>query len=135
MISAIILVLSIVALVRFAVSQWRAIWIASANQPISESLHLSTGIDTAAIGPRDFGKLISLCDQLTPELRKSSPWLSEVSLYYRFVGVLDNIFGQKLPALSAWAGSEMATCARYVAVSLDQTLALNLDRRLAARAN
>jgi hypothetical protein len=29
----------------------------------------------------------------------------------------------------------MQTCARYVAVVLDQNLAMNLDRRLAAQAN
>jgi hypothetical protein len=34
-----------------------------------------------------------------------------------------------------WAAREMQTCARYVAVVLDQNLAMNLDRRLAARAS
>jgi hypothetical protein len=130
-----ILLFSGFALIRFALSQWRAIWISSANQPVSDSLQLTAGIDAAAIGAEDFGRLMSLCDQLSPELKKSSPWLSEVSLYYRVVARLEQLSNSKIPSISSWASREMQTCARYVAVVLDQNLAMNLDRRLAARAN
>lgn len=135
MISAVILLLSVVALVRFAASQWRALWIASAQQPLSESLHLSTGIDENSITSRDFGKLLSLCDQLSPELRKSSPWLSEVSMYYRLLEKFEQIFGRLFPGKFIWATREMEVCARFVAVALDQNLAMNLDRRMVARFN
>ena len=135
MISAVILVLSVVALARFAASQWRALWMTSAQQPISESLHLSTGIEENAITGRDFGRLLSLCDQLSPGLRKSSPWLSEVSIYYRVLETFDQVFGRLFPNQSSWASNEMQVCARFVAVALDQSLAMNLDRRMAARAN
>jgi hypothetical protein len=135
MLSLCILLFSGFALIRFAVSQWRAIWISSANQPLSDSLQLTAGIDAAAIGPQEFGRLMNLCDQLSPELKKSSPWLKEVSLYYRVIAKLEQISAAKLPSISIWASREMQTCARYVAVVLDQNLAMNLDRRLAARAN
>jgi hypothetical protein len=135
MISAVILLLSVVALVRFAASQWRALWIASAQQPLSQSLHLSTGIDESSITSRDFGKLLSLCDQLSPELRKSSPWLSEVSMYYRLLEKFEQVFGRLFPGKFAWATREMEVCARFVAVALDQNLAMNLDRRMVARFN
>lgn len=135
MLSLCILVLSGVALVRFAVSQWRAIWISSASQPLSDSLQLTTGIDAAAIGARDFSRLMSLCEELTPELKASSPWISEVSLYYRAIARLEQISKAKIPSLATWAAHEMQICARYVAVVLDQNLAMNLDRQLAARAN
>jgi len=135
MLSLCILLFSGFALIRFAVSQWRAIWISSANQPLSDSLQLTAGIDVAAISPQDFGRLLSLCDQLSPELKESSPWLNEVSLYYRAIAKLEQISAAKLPIISTWASREMQTCARYVAVVLDQNLAMNLDRRLAARAS
>jgi hypothetical protein len=135
MLSLCILLFSGFALIRFAVSQWRAIWISSASQPLSESLQLAAGIDAAAIGARDFGRLMNLCDQLSPDLKKSSPWLSEVSLYYRVVARLEQFSNSKIPSISTWASREMETCARYVAVVLDQNLAMNLDRRLAARAS
>ena len=135
MVSLCILVLSGLALVRFAVSQWRAIWISSANQPVSDSLQFTAGIDAEAIGAWDFGRLMNLCDQLSPELKHSSPWLNEVSVYYRAIAKVEQVSKAKIPSISKWAAREMQTCARYVAVVLDQSLAMNLDRRLAARAN
>ena len=135
MLSLFILLFSGFALMRFALSQWRAIWISSANQPLSDSLQLSAGIDAAAIGAGDFGRLMNLCDQMSPELKKSTPWLKEVSLYYRAIAKLEQIIGAKMPSLSAWAIQEMQICTRYVAVVLDQNLSMNLDRRLAAQPN
>lgn len=131
-----ILTVSSIALVRFAVSQWRAIWIASASQPLSDALQLAAaGIDPAAIAAGDFTRLLNLCEQLSPELKSSTPWLGEVSLYYRAMATVKKACGPKLPRIAIWAAHEMQTCARYVAVVLDQNLAMNLDRRLAARAS
>jgi hypothetical protein len=135
MLSLFILVFSGCALIRFGVSQWRAIWISSANQPVSDSLHLAAGIDTEAIAAGDFGRLMDLCEQLSPELKKSSPWLSELSIYYRVVTKLQQLCDTKIPALAAWASREMETCSRYVAVVLDQNLAMSLDRQFATRTN
>ena len=135
MLSLFILLFSGFALIRFAVSQWRAIWISSANQPLSDSLQLTAGIDAAAIGADDFGRLMNLCDELSPDLKKSSPWLSEVSTYYRAIAKLQQVSKSMLPGIANWASREMQTCARYVAVVLDQNLAMNLDRRLATQTN
>jgi hypothetical protein len=135
MLSLFILLFSGFALIRFAVSQWRAIWISSANQPLSDSLRLTAGIDAAAITGEDFGRLMNLCDQLSPELKKSTPWLSEVSTYYRAIARLQQVSKTTVPSLANWAACEMQSCARYVAVVLDQNLAMNLDRRLANQSN
>lgn|SRR3954471_20001170 len=131
MVSLFILAFSVLALVRFALSQWRAIWIAAASQPLSESLRLVAGIEEASIGAQEFGTLLDLCDQLSPELKKKSPWLREVSIYYRGVARLQEFCKANLPSISAWAEREMMVCSRYVAVVLDQNLAMNMDRRLA----
>ncbi len=135
MLSVFILLFSGFALIRFAVSQWRAIWISSANQPLSDSLQLTAGIDAAAIRADDFGRLMNLCDQLSPDLKKSSPWLSEVSTYYRAIARVRQLSKSSLPSIANWASSEMQICARYVAVVLDQNLAMNMDRRLATQTN
>jgi len=135
MISLFILVFAVSALVRFGISQWRAIWISTANQPLSESLRLTAGIDAASIGAGDFGSLLDLCNELSPELRKTSPWLKEVSLYYRSVAALERAFRTQFPSFSKWAKGEMQICSRYVAVALDQSIAMNLDRQFAARAS
>lgn len=135
MVSLFILVFACFALGRFAVSQWRAIWISTANQPLSDSLRMTTGIDSETIGARDFGSLLALCDNLSPDLKKKSPWLKEVSIYYHAVAKLEQVFQVKLPSIAAWASREMQTCSRYVAVALDQSLSMSFDRRLASRAN
>src|SRR2546423_6579451 len=126
-----ILVFSVFALIRFGVSQWRAIWITAAEQPLSPSFQLTAGLEQATIGPQDFGTLIDLCDQLSPELKSKSPWLKEVSTYYGAIARLQQICKSKLPGIAAWAEGEMKVCSRYVAVVLDQSLAMNMDRRLA----
>ena len=133
MVSILILVFAAFALVKFGISQWRAIWITTANQPLSDSLQVAAGIDGAAIGAGDFGTLLHLCNELSPDLK--SPWLREVSVYYRLAEKLEHAFRVKLPAISAWAKGEMQICSRYVAVVLDQNLSMNMDRQFATRSN
>lgn len=128
MIPIFILGFSLVALVRFGIAQWRLILLSAADYQLSESLQFSTGIDAAAIGPQDFGKLKGFCDGLSPEMKKTSSWLKEVSAYYSMIALVE-----KLPSVSTWANREMQLCSRYAAVALDQNLAMNLDRRLAGR--
>jgi hypothetical protein len=135
MVSLFILVLSVAALVRFGISQWRAIWMSTANQPLSDSLQLAAGIDGATIGAGDFGTLLHLCNELSPDLKKISPWLREVSFYYRAMTKFEQLFRVQLPSIAAWAKGEMQICSRYAAVVLDQSLAMNVDRQLAARAS
>ncbi|HLZ52244.1 MAG TPA: hypothetical protein VKP61_15965 [Candidatus Acidoferrum sp.] len=133
MAAALILVFSLLALANFAISQWRLIWLTTANQPLSDTLRAATGVEAENIGSHDFGKLLSLCDELSPRLIKRTPWLREVKGYYRIVSKLENISRSIQPAVASWAASEMKTCSRYVAVLLDQSLSLDLDRRAAVR--
>jgi len=123
---------SVLALVQFAISQWRMIWLTTANQPISDSLHAATGIDAETIGANDSGKLLGLCE-LSPRLKNGTPWLQEVRGYYRMLEILEVVYRSIQPAVSAWASAERKTCSRYVAVLLDQNLSLDLDERRAVR--
>ena len=133
MTAALILAFSILALIQFAVSQWRMIWLTTANQPLSDSLRAATGVDAEAIGPNDFGKLLGLCDEISPRLQKATPWLREVKGYYSVVARLERVCRSIQPAVAGWAASEMKVCSRYVAVILDQNLSLDLDERAAVR--
>jgi hypothetical protein len=133
MTAVLILVLSMLALIQFAISQWRMIWLTTANQPLSESLRAATGIESESIGPNDFGRLLGLCDEMSPQLKMGTPWLREVRGYYSVVAKLEKSCRSIQPALSAWAAKEMRTCSRYVAVLLDQNLSLDMDQRAAVR--
>ncbi|MGB9461434.1 MAG: hypothetical protein WCA94_11150 [Candidatus Acidiferrum sp.] len=133
MIAVLILVFALAALAQFAISQWRMIWLTTANQPLSEALHAATGIDADNIGSRDFGTLLGLCDELSPNIKKATPWLREVRGYYNIVANIERACQSIQPRVAAWAASEMKTCSRYVAVVLDQNLSLDLDMRAAVR--
>lgn len=133
MTAALILVFSVLALLQFAISQWRMIWLTTANQPLSDSLRLTAGIDTDSIGAKDFGKLLGLCDEMSPLLKNGTPWLREVKGYYGLMAGMEKLCRSVQPALAGWASGEMRTCSRYVAVLLDQNLALDLDRQATAR--
>jgi hypothetical protein len=129
--SIFIFVFACFALVRFGISQWRAIWITVASQPLAEALHAAARIDEDNVGAQDFGTLIGFCDKLAPGLQKTSPWLREVSIYYRVIASLQRICKLRFPSVSTWAKREMHICSRYVAVVLGQSLSLQLDRQAA----
>ncbi len=133
MFSVIILLVSGVALVQFAIAQWRSIWISAAQQAVSDAFKAETGVDPEAIKPTDFGVLVGLYDQVCPGQKTSTPWLREITRYYRLISAVRRISEKILPRLSDWAGTEMKTCSRYVAVAIDQHLAIDLDRRAAVR--
>jgi hypothetical protein len=133
MASVLILVICGMAVLRFAICQWRMIWLTTANQPLSDSLRAATGIDAEAIAASDFRSLLELCDELSPGLKKRTPWLRELTGYYHVVAKIEKALGTFLPALSTWATTEMKICSRYVAVALDQHLSLDLDQRAAVR--
>jgi hypothetical protein len=135
MIPVLILVIAGMALSRFAICQWRMIWLTAANQPLSDALRAVAGIDGQSIGANDFGTLLGLCDELSPGLKKSTPWLRELTGYYHVVAKLEKAFRTVQPAISSWATTEMKACSRYVAVALDQHLSVDLDRRAAVRAS
>ncbi len=133
MTAVLILAFSLFALAQFAISQWRMIWLTTAYQPLSEALRAATGIEAENIGPNDFGTLLGLCDQLSPGIKRTTPWLREIRGYYSVVAKLEKACKSIQPALAAWATSEMKTCSRYVAVVLDQNLSLDLDTRAVVR--
>jgi len=135
MISALILAVSAMALVHFAVAQWRAIWISAANQSVSDALQSETGLDADTVRETDFPRLVCLYAEVCPNKKTSAPWLREIATYYRAISALHAISQKVLPSLSKWAESEMKTCSRYVAVVIDQHLSLSMDRLAAVRSS
>lgn len=122
MISALMLVIAVVALVHFGVHYWRALLAGVASEPLSERMHAMAS-DT--LGAGDFDRV--LCYQkMCPVLDSRDSRVGAVRAYYRILSVLHNTLGALLPPVSDWASSEMATCSRYVAVVTDRRLQRNL---------
>ena len=121
MIAVLLFILSVAATVQFAVYYWRAMVAGVAAQPLSEQVQKAARITTTTVGAADFEALLNL-NAVTPGLKGSHGELLAVRLYYRATKAL----GRLVPQLSAWTQTEMGTCARYVAVQVDQRLQHNL---------
>lgn len=120
MISALMLIAAAIGLAQFGVSYWRSMLASMAAQPLSERFRAASGLAYGTPASGDFNAILSL-HRLTPGLDNQPSRLRGLQVYYSLVDSL-----RKLPALNQWAQSEMATCARYLAVLVDQRLSNNL---------
>jgi hypothetical protein len=135
MMAALILVLSIVATLEFAVAQWRSMWIAASSQPLSESFQAATGIAPQGIRAEHFEVLARTSDGLPfASARNRDERLREVRVYYRLVQALERTCARALPAASNWAKGELIACTHYAAAVLDQRLNANLGLAIDVRA-
>ena len=123
MVSALILVVSIAALAQFGIFTWRMAVITLAAEPLSEVGQ--TAITPNITGDNDFRTLAAL-NSICPELKSAGSKLWFVCAYYRGVQALDRLSSTVLPSVSGWTHDEMALCARYLAVVMDQRLQRNL---------
>lgn len=122
MIAAFIFVMSAMALIHFAISQWRSMWIVVAEQSLSSSFEAATGIAAESITAEDFGPLMRALDQLPAAPHKRNSWLKEIRIYYKTLQALSRSCEQRLPALADRAKKEAVMCAKYAAAVLDQRL-------------
>ena len=109
MISALILVFSLAALAQFGFYSWRAAVITLAAADVSDN----------TLENKDFQALAAL-NEICPALNSSTPKIGLVRIYY---GAVERL--ASLPSAADWAKREMATCARYMAVVVDQRLQRN----------
>ena len=121
MFAALILAISIVTLMRFALSYWRAILIGASAQPVSEEVRAAAQVE-GGISAKDFNALAGIC-RIVPG---GSSGLACVSLYYRTSRAIQSVVGQRT-AFARWGEREMAICAHYVGVRIDQRLQLSFD--------
>ena len=120
MITVLMLIAALIGLAQFGVSYWRSILASTAAQPLSERFCAASGLVDRAPAASDFSAILSL-HRLTPGLDNHPSHLRGLQTYYSVVDAF-----RKLPALNQWAQSEMTTCARYLAVIVDQRLSNNL---------
>jgi hypothetical protein len=126
MIAAFIVVLSVAALLQFAISQWRAMWITIAEQPLSEYFTTATGIASDGIRADHFDLLTRISEQVGASGKQSNLWLKEVRIYYRTIRALNQSCEKQFPGFAAWANRELVACSLYAAATLDQRLSSHL---------
>jgi hypothetical protein len=125
MFSLLLLIVSVIAMTQFGVYYWRSLIAGLAAQPVPSQVCLAAGLDSDTPAAEDFGALLSL-HRLTPGLQKRSDRLSALQLYFGLMGGIRQLTSTHMPAVAAWARSEMATCSRYVAVLLGARLEQNM---------
>jgi hypothetical protein len=132
MFSAMLLVISILALAQFGLYYWRSVLAGVAAQPVSGRVLEAAHVRSGTVSATDFDTFAGLHD-LTPDLQPNASNLSTVRFYVRVIEALDSLFGSAMPALAAWSQRERAVCARYVAVQIDRRLQANLELAAALR--
>jgi len=121
-IAALICVMSLGALIQFAVAQWRSIWITIAAEPLSSAFEAATGVANDAIGAEHFEMLIRASEQIGPAPQERCIWLKEVRAYHRILRFCLGLSGAALPGVSNWAKRELKECSRFAAAILDRRL-------------
>lgn len=121
MVAATIISVSLVAFVLLGLSYWRATISGIAAHAISDRIRVAAGIGQKGIGPQDFRNIIILKD-LSPDLCGQKECFKAICAYYSGVKAL----GKIIPVMRVWADAEMATCARYAAVLMEQHLERNI---------
>jgi hypothetical protein len=125
MIAALICVISLVTLIQFAISQWRAIWLTIAAQPLSKSFESATGIPDNLIGADHFEWLVRVSQQKFPSPQAGHSWLTAVGVYRKGLYVFLRLTGGRFPVASNWINRELTECSKYAAAMLDRRLMCN----------
>lgn len=122
MIAALILVISSAMLAQFVVFFWRVNMMAIAAQPLSGSLHAAQNDALATLNFSDFNSLAAIRN-LCPGVASSSK-LWPVRGYYQALRTFAR-FSRTMPQANTWVLQEMASCTRYLAVSIEHSLESN----------
>jgi hypothetical protein len=125
--AALIFVISVAAMVQFAVLSWRAGLLRMAERELPSGGDPAAKKTLALLHSKDFRSLSAL-QEICPDLSGTkAPRLRSVNLYYKVLRALSALGNVILPntAATAWAQSEMALCTRYAAAVLSERLERN----------
>jgi hypothetical protein len=134
LIAAFIFVMSMAAVIQFAVLSWRAGLIRVASEPLAaewQALAASTAKSMISDGFVNITAYSKLC----PDIEAGSvPKLWSVRAYYRGLQLLGSL-GEAIEPLRniQWASREMALCTQYATVTLAQRLERNQAQLAAVR--
>lgn len=129
LIAAFILVISIAALLQFAVFAWRASLLRTVSERFVDEADATLQPHPNLLISSSFQEVVAVYDDLCPELEGgSTPHLHAVSFYYALMGLVNRVGGLFLPADGfRWTNREMALCTQYATVRLSQRLERNIS--------
>lgn len=130
MIAALILVVSLAALLQFFVSYCRSLIAASSKLELSEQARDVTGIQNRIVRGDEFQRLLQLIG-LCPGPGDDTGGIRAVRGYFGLLNLLRAVSARLAPTVVLWAEHERASCAYFAAVALDRRIAHS--RELLAR--
>jgi hypothetical protein len=125
MFSAMLLTISMVALVQFAMYYIRSVVAGVAAQPISEQIMAAVSLNGSQLSGRDFG-IVAKLHELTPNLQKKSSGIGLARAYFEVVHAVGQLAAGRIASVANWAEGERVLCVRYAAVQVDRRLQSNL---------
>ena len=127
MIAAVILIISVAAMLQFFISYCRSLIAASARQPLSVETQDVTGISSrVAARSADYRRVMQLL-QLCPERPNDRGGIRAVEFYFHLLTIFRATFGHLIPSLRPWTEMQGAQCAYFAAVALDRRIAFSRD--------
>lgn len=126
MIAALILVVSLAALLQFFVSYCRSLIAASSGEELSSQTREIAGIAGRRVPGDDFPRLVQLAE-LCPESGHDRNRLRAVGAYFHMVSLLRSLMTSLAPAVALWAEAERQACSYFAAVALDRRISHSRD--------
>ncbi len=122
MIPALIVVVSILALLQFFYSYCRSIIANASKTKLSENVLELSGVKSGTVSHDEFRKLLQLIE-ICPTTDEDQPEIRIVRIYYSLLGLLQRVSRWPLPPLAVWAGQERRACSYFAAVALERRIA------------
>ena len=128
LIAAFILVISMAALIQFAVFSWRASLLRTISEPSINEAEGTLSPSLNLLSSSSFQEVIAVYRDICPDLGTgSSSNLRRVSVYYALMRFLGSLGSSFIPeAGEGWTQREMALCTQYATVRLSQRLERNV---------
>jgi hypothetical protein len=125
MMAAIILALSVAALLQFFVSYCRSLIAASVKHALSAEVQDVAGLVNRASG-EDFARVVQLL-HLCPDRREDRGEIRAIGVYFHLLKFVRATLAKVTPALQAWTEREQGQCTYFAAVTLDRRIAFSRD--------
>jgi len=129
LIAAFILVISVAALMQFAMFAWRASLLRTVSEQYVNEADASFQPFPNLLSSTSFAEIKAVYRDLCPELEASPATnLRAVSIYYAVMSFVSRVGSSILPPESfSWTQREMALCTQYATVRLSQRLERNMS--------
>ena len=126
MIAALIVVISLAALLQFFISYCRSLLAAYSKVELSEQVREITGLERQPVTGEEFQRVLQLV-RLCPDRGDDALEIRLVGVYYGLLDFMRTLIGWLSPGIIGWAKQEKQSCSYFAAVALDRRIMYSRD--------